>query len=206
MGEYLASAGAGAGGVVVVHDWCGQLPHVRARCDDLAAAGFTAVAVDLYDGASTASEDEAEQLRDALDWAGARFTVEAAVRRLRGAGISAPRIGAVGFSIGGRLVLESAIRGAFDAVAAYDGVLRPEAAAPIPCPVLLQVADAVDWDPPDLPERFAEAVAGAGGIIELKVYAYTEHAFANADVPAFNPSAAASAWEDTVAFLRDVVG
>src|SRR3712207_7468077 len=46
--------------VVVVHDWYGQLPHVRALCDDLASAGFTALAVDLYDGATAADEAEAE--------------------------------------------------------------------------------------------------------------------------------------------------
>lgn len=206
MTDYLAEAAPGAPGVVVVHDWYGLLPHVRERCDALASEGFTALAVDLYAGRSTTSETEAEQLRDAMDWGAARRQTEAAVLRLRGAGISAPRIGAVGFSIGGQMVLQSATLGAFDAAVAYYGVLHRHDWGPIPCPVLLQVVDAVDWDPPDLPERFAEAVSGAGGVIELKVYADTVHSFANADVEAFNAGAAATAWADTVAFLHDVLG
>ena len=50
-GSYLAEpSGPGRGGVLVVHDWYGLLPHVRTLCDELAAAGLVATAPDLYDG------------------------------------------------------------------------------------------------------------------------------------------------------------
>jgi carboxymethylenebutenolidase len=54
QGFYLAEpSGTVRAGVVVVHDWYGQLPHVRAIADELAAAGLAALAVDLYDGRTT---------------------------------------------------------------------------------------------------------------------------------------------------------
>ena len=50
-GFYLAGpSGPERAGVLVVHDWYGLLPHVRAACDELAAAGLVALALDLYDG------------------------------------------------------------------------------------------------------------------------------------------------------------
>ena len=46
QGFYLAEPSrAGRAGVLVVHDWYGLLPHVRAICDELAAAGLVAVAL-----------------------------------------------------------------------------------------------------------------------------------------------------------------
>ena len=47
QGFYLAEpSGPGRAGVVLVHDWYGLLPHVRAACDELAAAGLVALAPD----------------------------------------------------------------------------------------------------------------------------------------------------------------
>jgi dienelactone hydrolase len=44
-GTYLAEPPRAAGaGVLVVHDWYGLLPHVRAAGDELAAAGLVALA------------------------------------------------------------------------------------------------------------------------------------------------------------------
>jgi dienelactone hydrolase len=44
-GFYLAGpSGPERAGVLVVHDWYGLLAHVRAACDQLAAAGLVALA------------------------------------------------------------------------------------------------------------------------------------------------------------------
>ena len=48
QGFYLAEpSGPAQAGVVLVHDWYGRLPPVRALADALAAAGLAALAVDL---------------------------------------------------------------------------------------------------------------------------------------------------------------
>ncbi|TML40990.1 MAG: hypothetical protein E6G27_08925 [Actinobacteria bacterium] len=61
IGGYLAGGGPGA--VVVLHEWHGVVPHIRDVTDRVAAAGFTAVALDLYDGESAARGDDAEAAR-----------------------------------------------------------------------------------------------------------------------------------------------
>lgn len=49
---YLAVSAGGVGpGVLVVQEWWGLVPQIRGVCDRLAAAGFTALAPDLYRGA-----------------------------------------------------------------------------------------------------------------------------------------------------------
>jgi carboxymethylenebutenolidase len=200
-GAYVAEpAGPPAGGVVVAHDWFGLLPHVRLACDGLAEGGLAALAPDLYDGRATTDPEQAERLMGALDAgrAGARLT--AAADELRGR-TGGRRVGALGFSMGGSLVLLEATTGKLDAVAAYYAALGEHERAPIPCPVLLQLAEVDDWDPPDTPERFAVELRAAGTEVEVHAWPGTGHSFANPDVAAHAPAQAAEAWAVTVAFL-----
>lgn len=190
----------GAPAVVVVHDWYGLLPHVVTLCDRLAAAGFSAHAVDLYDGRSTTDEDEAAQLMYALDGAAARQRLAAVVRDLRRGDVLAPRISAVGYSMGGQLALSAAGSGLFDAVVAYDASLGPDD-APMPCPVQLHLAGVVDFEPADLPQQFVAAVLASGGTAEAHVYEGAEHSFANADAASFDAAAAATAQARAMQFL-----
>src|SRR5690348_18376944 len=95
-------------GVVVLHAWWGLTEPFRDVCDKLAAAGFVALAPDLYRGKTTDSAEEAEALSGALDqkveqWRG---DIAGAMRFLRqnGATIPADGRGAFGllaFSLGG---------------------------------------------------------------------------------------------------------
>ena len=200
MTDYCQVAAIGAPGVVVVHDWYGLLPHVRSLCDDLASAGLSAVAVDLYDGRATTDEAEAAQLMDALDGTAARTKLEAAVRDLRRSDAMAPRVSAVAFSMGGQLALGAAASGLFDAVVAYYASPSPQQ-APLPCPVQLHLADVVDFDPPDLPQQFLAANDAAGGSAVDYIYAGSQHSFANADVASYDAEASEVAWGRTLQFL-----
>src|SRR6185437_4192527 len=68
---YLATpdgTNAAAGpGVLVLHAWWGLTEPFRQACDRLAAAGFVALAPDLYRGKATASVEEADALSSALN-------------------------------------------------------------------------------------------------------------------------------------------
>lgn len=200
MSDYLARSTPGAPGVVVVHDWYGLLPHVPALCDDLAEAGFSAVAVDLYDGRSTTDETEAKRLMDALDGGAARLRLAAAVRDLRRSGVMAPRVAAIGFSMGGQLVLGTGASGLFDQVVAYYASLGPDDSA-MPCPIQLHLAGVVDFEPADLPHQFVDAVNTAGGTAHAYEYDGAEHSFANADSAYYSAEATALAWRRTLEFL-----
>lgn len=50
---YLATPGSGSGpGVIVVQEWRGLVDHIKDVADRFAAAGFVALAPDIYHGAT----------------------------------------------------------------------------------------------------------------------------------------------------------
>jgi carboxymethylenebutenolidase len=76
---------SGGPGVLVLHAWWGLTEPFRQACDQLAAAGFVALAPDLYRGKTTASVEEAETLSSALnqDEERVRGDITGALRFLR---------------------------------------------------------------------------------------------------------------------------
>src|SRR5213593_4178167 len=76
---YVSVPEAGGGpGVIVIQEWWGLVDHIKDLCDRFAAAGYTALAPDLYDGQKTNSPDEAGKLFMALN-------IQEAEKILRGA-------------------------------------------------------------------------------------------------------------------------
>jgi carboxymethylenebutenolidase len=202
-GGYLAEPdGPAAAGVLVVHDWYGLLPQVRAACDELAAAGLVALAPDLYDGRTAADPEQAEALVGQLDRAAARGRLDEAVGMLRARSGDGP-VGVLGWSLGGMFALGQATTGAIDAAAIYYAALDEDDAARIHCPVLLHLAESDEFDPPEFYERFVAALRAAGTEVAVHTWPGTEHSFANRDVALHVPDAAAKAWSITVQFLRD---
>src|SRR5258705_8819998 len=62
---YLAHPATGAGpAVIVIQEWWGLVPQIKAVCDRFAVEGFTALAPDLYGGelAKHTEEDKAGEL------------------------------------------------------------------------------------------------------------------------------------------------
>jgi carboxymethylenebutenolidase len=202
---YLAESTGAGQAVVVAHDWYGLLPPVRAACDALAEAGFTALAPDLYGGLTTTDPAEAGSLLDKLDIPEARAQLTAAVDQLRGHA-GATRVGGLGWSAGGWLTLLHATGGGLDAVVAYYAALAPSDRDPITCPVLLHLAEAGDWDPPNTPVAFLAELARAGTIAEVSTWPGTERSFANADAAPYQAGPAERAWAQSVDFLRRHLG
>jgi carboxymethylenebutenolidase len=199
---YLSEPVLPGPGVLVVHDDFGALPHIQELCDALAAAGFTALGPDLYGGRLASDPTEAAQLVAGLDRTRSTGMLTAAARQLRAhPSVRPERIGAIGFAIGGWLALTTAMVGVLNAVVAYYAAIGPDDRAPIPCPVLLHLAEADRWDPPDLPETFAADLRATGGLVEAHTWPGTRRGFANADTRAYAPDQAAAAWVETVAFL-----
>src|SRR5213082_3420127 len=103
---YLSEAESEAA-VVVLHEWWGLVPHIFDVADRFAAEGFTALAPDLYHGATAANEepDVAEKLLMRMQQNSARAVSEArqAVGELRRRGCV--KVGIVGFCMGGAVAL-----------------------------------------------------------------------------------------------------
>ncbi|WNB84786.1 dienelactone hydrolase family protein [Cellulomonas sp. ATA003] len=196
-----ATAAAGGGhGVVVVHDWYGLHPHVLEYAEELTMAGFAVEAVDLYAVSRTTDPARAEELADALDGTGAVAIIDAAITRLRDAGAVA--VGAVGFSLGGNLVLRAAREGAVDAVVAYYAVRSPQDAAATRCPVQLHLAETDRFEDPEYVAEYVAALEAAGTPVDTFAYPGTVHSFANTDVPLADAAAADVARARTVGFLH----
>jgi carboxymethylenebutenolidase len=204
---YLSEPVTPGPGVLVVHDFYGALPHVHDLCDALAVAGFTALGPDLYGGRVAADPAEAEHLLGTLDVRRAREMLTVSARQLRAhPSVRPERIGAVGFAMGGWLALLAAVRGVFNAVVSYYGVLGPDERAFLGCPVLLQLAEADRYDPPDAVGAFVAELRAGGGGVERNTWPGTRHGFANADIRWYAPEPAAAAWESTTAFLGRELG
>lgn len=128
---YLAWDAARKGrrpGVLVVHEWWGSNDYVRRRADMLAELGYTALAVDMYGGGRTAdSPDAAGRLMNDLlaDLMVVRARFDAALQQLRSHATTDPaRLAAIGYCMGGGIVLHMARYGAaLRAVASFHGSL-----------------------------------------------------------------------------------
>ncbi len=104
---YLALPEAGSGpGLIVIQEWWCQVDHIVDLKDRFAAAGFVALAPDLYGGKTTHDAETAQKYLTELP-------VEQAARDLSGAvdyllardEVTSSSVGAVGFCMGGTFVV-----------------------------------------------------------------------------------------------------
>src|SRR6202035_874878 len=102
-GGYLAVPESGQGpGVIVIQEWWGLVDHIRDVCDRFAAAGFVALAPDLYHGATVAEPDEAGRAMMAMKMDQAARDMSGAVDELVRRSSTA-HVGVIGFCMGGGL-------------------------------------------------------------------------------------------------------
>ena len=105
---YYASAGARKPSVIVLQEWWGLNPHIQDITERFAIAGYNALAPDLYHGRIAQNIDEARHMMDGLDFTGATTQdIQGAVTYLQ-AQSGNPKVGIVGFCMGGVLVITSA--------------------------------------------------------------------------------------------------
>jgi len=115
-------------GVLVVHEWWGNNEYARRRADMLAELGYTGMAVDMYGGGKTADNPEqAGALMNGLlgDLGVVRDRFNAALDVLRSHETTeAGKMAAIGYCMGGGIVLHMARYGAdLAAVASFHGAL-----------------------------------------------------------------------------------
>jgi carboxymethylenebutenolidase len=207
---YLAVPESGSGpGVVVIQEWWGLVDHIREVCDRLASEGFVALAPDLYHGETTAEPDEAGKLMMELDIERAAKDMSGAVDFLLGhEAVDGDKVGAIGFCMGGGLVLVLAARNGdkIGAAVPFYGVFKGETPdlSGISCPVLGHFGENDDFAPPQKARELEETIAAQAGVdCTFHIYRDAGHAFYNDDRPeAHHPEHAARAWELTLNFLR----
>ena len=201
----------GGPGVVVIQEWWGLVDHIKDVSDRFAAAGFVALAPDLYHGKTTKSPDEAGKLMMALRIDEAEKELSGAVDYLlKHDAVTSKRIGVVGFCMGGALSLYTATKNANigAAVVFYGG--HPKVKPDLPnlhAPVLGLYAEKDGFVTPQLVRDLESKLKALGKQIEVVMYPGTDHAFFNDSRPeVYNEKAAADAWQRTVDFLHKHLG
>ncbi|MBX7219576.1 MAG: dienelactone hydrolase family protein [Blastocatellia bacterium] len=209
---YLAKpAAVGGPGVLVLQEWWGLVPHIQTICDRLAAEGFVAFAPDLYHGTSTTSPDEAGKLMMSLRIDQAEADLKAAV-----AGLLAmpetngfPKVGSVGFCMGGLLSLYSACQNpAIGAcVVFYGGFpgVAPDLAR-LEAPVLGLYAAKDTFVTVEMVHQLEADLTRLGKAHEFHIYPEADHAFFNDSRPqVFRAEDARDAWHRVLRFYREAL-
>lgn len=205
---YMALPPKGTGpAVVVIQEWWGLVPHIEDLVDRFAAAGFLALAPDLYHGKKTTSPDTAAKLLMELD-------AERAGKEIAGAGkylLSRPECSSgsfavIGFCMGGALAQYAAITspevGA--AVSFYGGFKKVELDwNNLKAPLLLFFGANDKGVPASGGIELEKKLRAMGKNVDAVVYDGADHAFFNDSRPeVYNATAASDAWDRTLMFLK----
>jgi carboxymethylenebutenolidase len=207
-GGYLALPPGGTGpGLVVLQEWWGLVDHIKALCDRFAAAGFVALAPDLYHGEVAKSPDAAGKLLMALNIVETGKELRGAAAYLHGHQAVIPKkVGVLGFCMGGQLALFAAQEHGdlFAAAVDFYGIHPKVSIDPtrVRIPVLAHFGARDESVPVASAHALAAAIRSAGGHFEDHEYG-AGHAFFNDTRPqVYDATCAALAWDRTLAFLR----
>ena len=206
---YLASPETGSGpGVIVIQEWWGLVDHIKNVADRFAAAGFVALAPDMYDGQTTDSPDEAGKLMMALE-------IDKAERTLRGAidyllsrdDVAGATVGTVGFCMGGQLSLYAACANPkVGACVDFYGIhpnVSPDLGS-LEAPVLGFFAENDGFVTPDAARQLEAGLKAAGKDVEITIFEGADHAFFNdTRHAAYHATYADQCWSRMVSFFEE---
>lgn len=222
MKGYLAYDDAAEGkrpGILVVHEWWGHNQHARNAADKLAAAGYTALAVDMYGDGKTADHPEdagkfAAAVMGNLESMKARFNAAEEFLKSQPT-VDSGKIGAIGYCFGGGVILNMARQGAdLKAVVSFHGSLAtsaPATAGSVKGKVLVCTGGADPFVPEAAVNTFKKEFDAAGADYDVIVYDGVKHSFTNPDADshgmealAYNKEAAEASWESMLNLFNEV--
>jgi carboxymethylenebutenolidase len=214
---YLALPGRPASepepAVIVIQEWWGLVGHITSVADRLAAAGFLALAPDLYHGHVAREPDEAVKLMMGLAMDQAAKDIAGAAAYLAGRPQCTGAVGAVGFCMGGSLALWSGtISDLISAtVGYYPGIpwerMQPSWQNYSGKSALIHTDEDEGGGGAEGIQQAVQLISDAGGEATVYDYAGTGHAFFNDERPeVYNASAATLSWDRTLTFLHEKLG
>lgn len=209
----IPESGSG-GGVIVIQEWWGLVPHIHEVVDRLAAEGFVAMAVDHYRGVATTEPDEAQKLMLGLNIDQVAADLDAAAADLLARPeVSGDGVSVIGFCMGGGLALlaPTVSENIRCATAFYPAMpwpqYAPDWARYSGKSAIVHKAESDEPGNGPIIAEYAEAIIAAGGSVELFEYAGSVHAFFNDERPeVFQADHAALAWQRTLDFLHRCSG
>jgi len=185
-------------GVVVIHEMWGLNDQIMGVADRMSRLGYVVIAPDLFGGKLGADPGLAQELMQALDENRAVAIVKGAIDYLRKLD-DAPRrpVGTVGFGMGGRVSLATALQGAdVQATVIFYGRVETtrEGVAPLKAPVLgfFGVRDAVVLKQ-DV-EKFQTALKESGKDARIILNEGLGHGFMNEDRADYEAEFSKDSW------------
>ena len=211
-------------GIVVVHDWWGITKHMHDEARKYASQGYTAFVADIYgDGKTADNPKDAGELTGAVrkNPTTMRSRFNAAKDTLsKHATVDASKIGAVGYSLGGHVVLEmvrvgSDLKGV---VAFYTAGLGPSGspavAGKVKSKVLVLNGETDPFIKPDSIDAFKKEMAAANVDYRYISYPGAVHGFNDPEATAkgkqfnipfaYHPEAAKQSTAEVVKFFSSV--
>ena len=199
---YMAIAGRGRPGVMVIQEWWGLNDQICGVADRFARAGYNALAPDLYKGRVTTAPDEANHLMSGLDFAGATHQdLRGAAQHLKA---QSGKVAVMGYCMGGALTIAAAVHvPEVDAAVCFYGIPPKDFADParIRVPFQGHFANKDDWCTPAAVDDLERTLKAAA--IGREIYRYdAAHAFANERSAAYDVACANQAWDRMAGFVK----
>jgi carboxymethylenebutenolidase len=213
---YLATPATGSGpGVLVIQEWWGVDASLKQMADRLAAAGFVALAPDLYHGevAGHTEMDKAAQLMNAMPPDRAARDMSGAIDYLAGhKAVTSKSIGVVGFCMGGMLSFLIAANRPDKVKAIVPFYGFPQGAAEpdwtnMTAEVSGHMAENDNFFPPAAARALEAKLHGLGKKATMTVHPGTGHAFMGPHnaLGTLNEKLAAQIWPEAISFLQKTV-
>ena len=208
-------------GVIVVHEWWGLNDYAKRRARDLAALGYSALAVDMYgDGRNTQHPDDAKAFMNAAlaDPAIPKARFQAGLDLLKAQPQTDPaRLAAIGYCFGGKVVLDMARQGLpLAAVVSFHGALvtaTPATPGSVKAKVLVEHGAADSFITPEQIAAFKAEMDQAGADYRFVELPGAKHGFSNPDADAhkghgldlgYQKEADERSWADMQALFKEV--
>jgi carboxymethylenebutenolidase len=189
--------------ILVIHEYFGLNDYVKKESEEIYndLGNVNIIDLDLYDGKSTTDRTEAAKLMQAVKDERAEAIIKGAIAYV---GPKA-HIGTLGWCFGGGWSLQTSLLAGNQAVACVMYYGMPEQDVnklkTLHTDVLGNFANQDQWINTKVVAKFAEDMKAAGKKLYLHQYD-ANHAFANPSSPASNPTAAADAYKNTIAFYK----
>lgn len=209
-------------GIVVVHEWWGLNDYAKRRARDLAALGYSALAIDMYgEGKNT------EHPKDAMAFMQAALKDSAAASARFNAGLAllkqqpqtdTNKLAAIGYCFGGKVVLDAARQGVpLAGVVSFHGALvtsTPASPGSVKAKILVEHGALDSMVTADNVSAFKAEMDKAGADYRFVSLEGAKHGFSNPDADrlshgehggpdiGYNQAADQRSWADMQAFFK----
>ena len=195
-------------GIIVIHEWWGLNDDIKSLTRRLAAEGYVALAVDFYGGSTADTPEKAQKLMAAVvsDPDAARANLKQAYDYLEKYAL-APRIGSIGWALGGGWSLQTALMlpDDLDAMVMYYGeIVGSELElATLSMPMLGFFGGLDESIPVKDVQKFRQTLFKLGKPVEILIYPNAKREFASPSDPNYDEQAANDSWQKTLAFFAE---